>query len=328
MASVDALAGCFPSRDGSDESQDGVDGMLDLSSVVTLDIPSCVLTTSANNLSGSDGAFKLNLLACASADGEGDRPGCRQGNTGLFYWRGASEGLLRVLFSTHENDLGNGDDDDNDGAFVHPSVALAKATRVLELGAGLGGAGIGVAVGMAGRQSPDAQIKGVVVITDGNPDAVEASRRNVDLVMNDETNMATKALRTRCVDVSCEVLLWGQANHDAFFEKHPDSFDVVVGCDLIYSHEQLPMLFATIWQLLKTRRERSTNSNPMAVIAFRDRSRLSPVHPNLDAVLTAAFMARKGGLLAEVLGGDYGGSEAEYEGAAGRVQIILITLQQ
>ena len=169
-----------------------------------------------------------------------------------------------------------------------------------------------------------------VVITDGSAEVVAASQRNVDEVLRDESNAATDHLRAAVaegsMDVTCETLLWGLVNHDALFERHPDAFDIIVGCDIVYNNDHLPMLFATIHRLLTTRRERSANANPLAVVAFRDRSRHSPLHPNLDNVIAAALASRKGGLCAEVLAGNYRGSEAAYEGAAGDCEIIVFTL--
>lgn len=308
MVSVDALAGVFPaSRPGEDDAAEA------LTARVALSLPTCVL--------GMPGVA-IPLFACASAGGEGDAPGCRQGNTGTFYWRGASEGLLRALFSADAVDVG-------DDCGEHPSHALARAENVLEIGAGLGGAGIGVAIGLA--EAARKRAKPVrVVITDGSAEVVAASQRNVDEVLRDESNAATDHLRAAVaegsMDVTCETLLWGLVNHDALFERHPDAFDIIVGCDIVYNNDHLPMLFATIHRLLTTRRERSANANPLAVVAFRDRSRHSPLHPNLDNVIAAALASRKGGLCAEVLAGDYRGSEAAYEGAAGDCEIIVFTL--
>lgn len=215
----------------------------------------------------------------------------------------------------------------------HPAAAVAQATRVVEIGCGLGGAGIGVALGLAARLCDGASFE--VVITDGSLDVVEAARANVQAVLLSEAASALRAaVAAGAAAVSCEQLLWGMVNHDEFLARHVDAFDLVIGCDIIYSHEQLPMLMATVHALLRRRKEvlsaaasaTHATSEPLCVIAFRDRSRLSPVHPKLEDVLMAAFKSRKGGLQADVLDGDYSGSEAMYEGCAGPVQVIRIWL--
>mmetsp|Transcript_11898 Transcript_11898/g.22290 ORF Transcript_11898/g.22290 Transcript_11898/m.22290 type:complete len:261 (-) Transcript_11898:63-845(-) len=138
-------------------------------------------------------------------------------STGMTLWRG-SEKLCQFL-------------SDN------PNVVRDK--YVIELGAGLGLCGI-VAHKQGARQ---------VILTDGDTNTLRNMRSNVAL--NVDTTVLLDSNEENLI--VCKQLLWGK-DIDSFCNKWaPQKFDVVMGGDIAYAQESLPILFETAVGLLSLR---------------------------------------------------------------------------
>ena len=107
---------------------------------------------------------------------------------------------------------------------------------VLELGAGLGVCGI-----LAHKLGASH-----VVLTDGDTDTLKALRNNVAsnviLDTNESCSVPPKVL--------CKQLRWGRNIQDFIDSSFCKTFQVIIGSDIIYAHEQVDPLFATVSILL------------------------------------------------------------------------------
>lgn len=137
-------------------------------------------------------------------------------STGMTLWKG-SEKLCQFLCD-------------------NPNVIRDK--NVIELGAGLGLCGI-VAHKQGARQ---------VILTDGDTKTLGNMRSNI------ATNIDTALPGSNEESlIMCKQLLWGK-NIDSFCDKWaPEKFDVVMGGDIAYAQDSLPVLFETAVQLLSSK---------------------------------------------------------------------------
>jgi hypothetical protein len=106
---------------------------------------------------------------------------------------------------------------------------------IVELGAGLGLVGI-TSYMMGGAKR--------IVMTDGDTDALERQRQNV------QTNIVSHAEEDWDTLLPCRQLRWGHSQQIQDFKRCWGTFDVVLGSDIIYLEEILDPLFETVVELL------------------------------------------------------------------------------
>jgi len=132
-------------------------------------------------------------------------------------------------------------DHDLTGQIVWPAARLlslylvlnpdtCRSRSVLELGAGAGLAGL-----VAAKLSADPSR---VTLTDNNLLVLELLQRNVDVNFSDET-----------VKPHCCKLCWGDESLDEFSDKY-GSYDLILGADVVFWPQAVPLLFQTVHQLL------------------------------------------------------------------------------
>jgi predicted nicotinamide N-methyase len=136
-------------------------------------------------------------------------------STGMTLWKG-SEKLCQFLCDNPE---------------------VVKGKVVIELGAGLGLCGI-----VAHKQGACQ-----VILTDGDTNTLRNMRSNV--AANVDTVLGSSVESP----ILCKQLLWGK-NIDSFCNKWaPQKFDVVMGGDIAYAQDSLPVLFETAVGLLSVK---------------------------------------------------------------------------
>jgi len=135
--------------------------------------------------------------------------------------------------------------------FLCANPLLVRGRRVVELGAGLGLCGIlAHRLGAVGT-----------VMTDGDTDALENMRKNVDFNLRQVGVVADGAASSADL-LPCAQLRWGR--HVEAFKKRwtedtadggdegCDGFDVIMGSDIIYAEDILEPLFDTVMELLSS----------------------------------------------------------------------------
>eukprot|EP01120_Amphizonella_sp_Union-15-10_P016767 TRINITY_DN9043_c0_g1_i2.p1 TRINITY_DN9043_c0_g1~~TRINITY_DN9043_c0_g1_i2.p1 ORF type:complete len:250 (+),score=36.90 TRINITY_DN9043_c0_g1_i2:100-750(+) len=101
--------------------------------------------------------------------------------------------------------------------------------KILELGSGAGLSGLLVS-----------HFCETVLLTDGNDECLELLGRNINANID----------KTKDSNVGCQKLEWGK-DIDFYKTKFPELFDVILGADIIYSAESIPLLLKTVKELLK-----------------------------------------------------------------------------
>lgn len=174
--------------------------------------------------------------------------GAYPNSTGLAVWRG-SEILARFLCDQQQlcdNKNSNNSNDQDGETETTTGVVEVRQKKVLEVGAGAGLPGI-VAHRVLGAKN--------VLVTDGDYDALNNLRHNVDANKlpcgkdNDAGDDDAVAAAATNTTISCQQLIWGRAV-GAFLETHGKQ-DVVLAADCVYMVPSLQPLWKTIDALLK-----------------------------------------------------------------------------
>mmetsp|Transcript_20106 Transcript_20106/g.30236 ORF Transcript_20106/g.30236 Transcript_20106/m.30236 type:complete len:262 (-) Transcript_20106:71-856(-) len=113
---------------------------------------------------------------------------------------------------------------------------LQGGARILELGAGLGRCGILARL----LASPKCE----VLLTDGDTDTLHQLRANV------KRNHHLFEVEGYNVNISCHQLLWGEDTARVFLGRQVDTFDVIMGSDLVYVPSVIQPLIETVSVLL------------------------------------------------------------------------------
>eukprot|EP01040_Poterioochromonas_malhamensis_P015694 gene15694-17611_t len=122
--------------------------------------------------------------------------------------------------------------------FLQSLSTIVESKSVLELGCGTGIIGLSLFL----RQDTSGPSR--LLLTDGALPTLEITEKNVQRI----NSSSTKPLR----DVSTQELLWGNTTHlnQALLTNSNKSFDIVIGCELMYYSTDIPLLFSTIHHLL------------------------------------------------------------------------------
>lgn len=126
-----------------------------------------------------------------------------------------STGLTVWRASDHLND------------YIYRNMDLFRCSSIIELGAGLGI--VSILIDKLGLSK-------TIIASDGDETTLNLLETNISL-----TN----------ANVICKKLVWGNSFDIGLIKNEFFCFDLIVGADIIYEESQIPILLATIKELLK-----------------------------------------------------------------------------
>ena len=168
--------------------------------------------------------------------------------TGLGIWASSlvMAQWMSDVFSTEKETISRTVTDKNSGD-VDGNGEDTTTTTILELGAGCGVPGLVAAAAVSGhdsnQNSNEHYHKTTVYLTDFNPTVVANLKHNIDL------NQSLWEGATTVVDCRALAMNW----QDSSTWPNETRMDVVIGSDLIYQHDMVPLLLQTL-QSLRPRR--------------------------------------------------------------------------
>lgn len=135
---------------------------------------------------------------------------------------------------------------------------LLQGCSAIELGSGVGVTGI-----LCSRFCNE------VVLTDHNDEVLKILKKNIDLHESSESALSAMKLE------------WGNTDHfNQILQKHPEGFDLVLGADICFQQNSVPLLFDTVKELLFQRGK----DRCKFILAYVSRSKMMDVMVPKEAV--------------------------------------------
>lgn len=153
--------------------------------------------------------------------------------------------------------------------------------RILEIGSGLGRCGIlAHKLAQATEDADNVGNKSAIYLTDGDTDTLMQLRANIE--HNTGVNYGSDSKNSEIV---CHQLLWGKETAQKFLSRHAcdETFDIILGSDLIYVESVIEPLFETVQILLRC--------HPGGMFVMAHCSRRQGNEVQIDMVLDAAERA-------------------------------------
>ncbi|XP_021900949.1 protein N-lysine methyltransferase METTL21A [Carica papaya] len=122
--------------------------------------------------------------------------------------------------------------------YISRNAEVLQGCSVIELGSGVGVTGI-----LCSRFCKD------VVLTDHNEEVLKILKRNIEFHKSSEEFDTSAGL-------FAEELEWGNVDQlSNILQKYTGGFDIILGADICFQQSSVPLLFDTVEQLLRARKQ-------------------------------------------------------------------------
>ncbi|XP_024963252.1 uncharacterized protein LOC112503443 isoform X2 [Cynara cardunculus var. scolymus] len=113
-----------------------------------------------------------------------------------------------------------------------------------------------------------------VMLTDHNDEVLKILKKNIELHESSENP-------NPCAALTAEKLEWGNSDQlNQILQKHSEGFDLVLGADICFQQNSVPLLFNTVQQLLCLRGKKQCRF----ILAYVSRSKMMDVMVTNEAI--------------------------------------------
>lgn len=147
--------------------------------------------------------------------------------------------------------------------YLSNNAEILQGCSAVELGSGVGITGI-----LCSRFCRE------VVLTDHNDEVLKILKKNIELHESSENPNS-------CAALTAEKLEWGNSDQlNQILQKHPEGFDLVLGADICFQQNSVPLLFNTVKQLLCLRGKEQCRF----ILAYVSRSKMMDLMVTKEAI--------------------------------------------